>query len=37
VGVGVLRQATREGFLVLATGDRLMEVKNPPGFVPRRW
>ena len=34
---GVLRQASREGFLVLATGDRLMEVKNPPGFVPRRW
>ncbi len=34
---GVLRQATREGFLVLATGDQLMEVKNPPGFVPRRW
>ena len=34
---GVLRQATRGGFLVLATGDRLMEVKNPPGFVPRRW
>jgi hypothetical protein len=34
---GVLRHATREGFLVLATGDRLMEVKNPPGFVPRRW
>ena len=37
VDEGVLRHATRAGFLVLATGDQLMEVKNPPGFIPRRW
>jgi DNA repair exonuclease SbcCD ATPase subunit len=33
----VLRHASRQGFVVLAIGDELMEVRNPPGFVPRRW
>lgn len=34
---GVLSYAERQGFLVLAVGDQLMEVKNRPGFEPRRW
>jgi archaellum component FlaC len=33
----VLRRADRLGFVVLAIGDELMEVKNPPGFTPKRW
>lgn len=33
----VVRYATKLGFLVLAVGDELMEVQNPPGFTPRRW
>ena len=33
----VLRHANRLGFVVLAIGDELMEVRNPPGFVPRCW
>ena len=37
VDQSVLRHATNMGFLVLATGDELMEVMNPPGFEPRRW
>jgi hypothetical protein len=27
----------RGGFLVLAVGDELMEIKNRPGFEPKRW
>jgi hypothetical protein len=34
---GVLRYAEEQGFLVLAVGDRLMEVKNTPGFKPKEW
>lgn len=34
---GVLGYAERQGFLVLAIGDQLMEVKNRPGFEPKRW
>lgn len=34
---GVLSYAERQGFLVLAVGDQLMEVKNRPGFEPKRW
>ncbi|MCU0836216.1 MAG: hypothetical protein MUC77_17580 [Chromatiaceae bacterium] len=34
---GVLSYAERQGFLVLAIGDQLMEVKNRPGFEPKRW
>jgi hypothetical protein len=33
----VRRHANRLGFVVLAIGDELMEVRNPPGFVARRW
>ncbi len=33
----VLAYAERQGFLVLAVGDELMEVKNQPGFEPKRW
>ncbi len=30
-------EAAKTGFLVLAVGDQLMEVKNPPGFESKRW
>ena len=33
----VLNYAERMGFLVLAVGDQVLEVKNRPGFVPKRW
>jgi predicted RNase H-like nuclease (RuvC/YqgF family) len=33
----VLRHAERNGFLVAAIGEELMELKNRPGFEPRRW
>jgi len=33
----VLAYAEKQGFLVLAVGDELMEVKNRPGFEPKRW
>jgi hypothetical protein len=33
----VLNYAEKTGFLVLAVGDELMEVKNRPGFAPKRW
>jgi hypothetical protein len=33
----VLNYAEKQGFLVLAVGDEVMEVKNQPGFVPKRW
>jgi septal ring factor EnvC (AmiA/AmiB activator) len=33
----VLRYAERNGFLVAAVGEQLMELKNHPGFEPRRW
>jgi hypothetical protein len=33
----VLNYAEKVGFVVLATGDQVMEVKNRPGFEPRRW
>jgi len=33
----VLAYAERRGFLVLAVGDELMEVKNRPDFEPKRW
>jgi hypothetical protein len=34
---GVLRHAERQGLIVLAIGDQLMEVKNTPGFIPRSY
>ncbi len=33
----VLHDAERQGLIVLAIGDQLMEVKNTPGFIPRRY
>jgi hypothetical protein len=33
----VLRYAEKQGFLVIAVGDQLMEVKNTPGFKPKEW
>ncbi len=34
---GVIRYAEKSGFLVLAVGDKLMEVKNSKGFKPKEW
>ncbi len=33
----VLNYAEKQGFVVLAAGAQVMEVKNRPGFVPKRW
>ena len=33
----VLNYAQKIGFVVLAVGDQIMEVKNQPGFEPKRW
>jgi len=33
----VLRHAEKQGFLVLAVGDQLLEVKNTKGFKPKEW
>ncbi|MCB2264228.1 MAG: hypothetical protein LGR52_15010, partial [Candidatus Thiosymbion ectosymbiont of Robbea hypermnestra] len=33
----VLTYAERQGFLVLAVGEEIMEIKNRPGFEPKRW
>ena len=33
----VLKYAEKVGFLVLAVGDELMEVKNTKGFKPKEW
>jgi len=33
----ILKQAEETGFVVLATGDELMDIMNSPGFVPKRW
>ena len=37
VDESVLGYAERGGFLVLAVGDELMEIKNRPGFEPKQW
>jgi hypothetical protein len=37
VDESVLSYAEKGGFLVLAAGDEVMEVKNRPGFEPKRW
>ena len=34
---GALKYAEKSGFLVLAVGDALMEVKNTKGFKPKEW
>jgi len=33
----VLNYAEKKGFLVLAVGEEIMEVKNRPGFEPKQW
>jgi len=33
----VRNYAEKQGFLVLAVGDELMEIKNRPDFEPKRW
>jgi len=37
VDESVLNYAEKTGFLVLAIGGEIMEVKNRPGFEPKRW
>lgn len=37
VDEAVLSYAEKQGFIVMAIGDQLMEVKNRPGFEPKRW
>ncbi len=37
VDESVLKYAEKTGFVVLAVGDQIMEVKNRPGFEPKRW
>jgi hypothetical protein len=37
VDESVLNYAEKQGFLVLAVGEEIMEVKNRPGFEPKRW
>ena len=32
-----IKYAEKRGFIVLAVGDQLMEVKNSKGFKPREW
>lgn len=32
----VLNYAERQGLLVLGVGDQVMEVKNSPGFIPKK-
>ncbi len=34
---GVLAYAGKTGFVVIAVGENLMEVKNPKGFKPKEW
>ena len=35
--ISVLNYAEKLGFLVLAVGVEPLEVKNRPGFEPKRW
>jgi len=37
VEASVLTYAEKQGFLVLAIGDQLMDVQNSPDFQPKRW
>lgn len=37
VDESVITYAEKKGFLVLSTGDQLMEVKNTKGFKPKTW
>jgi len=33
----IIKRAEKVGFLVLAAGDQLMEVRNTKGFKPKEW
>lgn len=33
----VIKYAEKSGFLVIAVGDKLMEVRNSKGFLPKEW
>jgi hypothetical protein len=37
VEASVLNYAEKQGFLVLAIGDQLMDVQNSADFQPKRW
>jgi len=37
VDESIIRRAEKVGFLVLAVGDQLMEVRNTKGFKPKEW
>jgi hypothetical protein len=37
VEASALAYAEKQGFLVLAIGDQLMDVQNSPDFQPKRW
>ncbi len=37
VDEGILAYAGKMGFVVIAVGENLMEVKNPKGFKPKEW
>lgn len=37
VDESVIRYAEKSGFLVIAVGDKLMEVMNSKGFKPKEW
>jgi len=37
VDENVIKYAERSGFLVVAAGDKLMEVVNNKGFKPKEW
>ena len=37
VETSVLNYAEKQGFLVLAIGDQLMDVQNSTDFQPKRW
>ncbi|MDO8139965.1 MAG: hypothetical protein Q6358_00560, partial [Candidatus Brocadiales bacterium] len=37
VDEGVVKYAEKAGFMVLAVGDALMEIKNTKGFKPKEW
>ncbi len=37
VDEGALKYAEKSGFLVLAVGEALMEIKNTKGFKPKEW
>ncbi len=37
VAESVIKYAEKLGFLVIAVGDKLMEIRNSKGFRPKEW